>query len=123
MVPYVDTMVAVTVMRVMLFVLHVCMLRECDGARLTTMLVWGMLRCDCGSAGHVVGIRGLGIVSSAADVLWMSVVRGMSGVAGVWEMCMSLARGGMGAEWDERIGFGLYQSCENRGCVGRVRFW
>ena len=21
---------------------------------------------------------------------------------------------------DERIGYGLYQSCENRGCVGRV---
>ena len=29
------------------------------------------------SAGHVGGTRGLGIVSSAADVLWMSVVRGM----------------------------------------------
>ena len=31
MVPYVDVVVAVTVMRVLLFVLHVCMLRECDG--------------------------------------------------------------------------------------------
>ena len=39
---YVDAVVAVTVMRVLLFVLHVCMLRECDGARLTAMLVWGM---------------------------------------------------------------------------------
>ena len=29
------------------------------------------------SAGHVGDTRGLGIVSSAADVLWMSVVRGM----------------------------------------------
>ena len=29
------------------------------------------------SAGHVGGTRGLGIVSGAADVLWMSVVRGM----------------------------------------------
>ena len=29
------------------------------------------------SAGHVGGTRGSGIVSSAADVLWMSVVRGM----------------------------------------------
>ena len=27
------------------------------------------------SAGHVGGTRGLGIVSSVADVLWMSVVR------------------------------------------------
>ena len=42
MVPYVDAVVAVIVMRVLLFVLYVCMLRECDGARLTTMLVWRM---------------------------------------------------------------------------------
>ena len=31
MVPYIDAVVAVTVMRVLLFVLHVCMLRECEG--------------------------------------------------------------------------------------------
>ena len=37
-----DTLVAVTVMRVLLIVLHVCLLRECDGARLTEILVWGM---------------------------------------------------------------------------------
>ena len=42
MVPYVDAVVAVTVMRVLLFVLHVCMLRQCEGARLTEMLVWEM---------------------------------------------------------------------------------
>ena len=41
MVPYVDAVVAVTVMRV-LFVLHMCTLRECEGAMLTAMLVWGM---------------------------------------------------------------------------------
>ena len=41
-VPYKDAVVAVTVIRVQLFVLHVCLLRECDGARLTAMLVWGM---------------------------------------------------------------------------------
>ena len=29
MVPYVDAVVAMTVMRVLLFVLHVCLLREC----------------------------------------------------------------------------------------------
>ena len=39
MVHNVDAVVAVTVMRVLLFVLHVCMLRECEGARLATMLV------------------------------------------------------------------------------------
>ena len=45
MVPYVvSAIVAVTVMRVQLFVLHVCMLRESEGARLTAMLVWGWMR-------------------------------------------------------------------------------
>ena len=29
------------------------------------------------SAGHMGGTRGSGTVSSASDVLWMSVVRGM----------------------------------------------
>ena len=42
MVPYVDTLVAVTVMRVLLFVLHVCMMSECEDARVTVMLVMGM---------------------------------------------------------------------------------
>ena len=37
------------------------------------------------SVGHVGGTRGLGIMSSAADVIWMSVVHGMR----VYEMCMS----------------------------------
>ena len=39
------------------------------------------------------GTHGSGIVSSADDVLWMNVVRGMRGV-GVCEMCMCLARSG-----------------------------
>ena len=34
------------------------------------------------SAGHGDGTRGSGIVSSAADVLWMSVVHVMRGVGG-----------------------------------------
>ena len=50
------------------------------------------------SAWNVGGIHGSSIVSSAADVLWMSVVRGMRGVGGVCEMCMCLARGGVGGE-------------------------
>ena len=33
MVPYVDAVVAVTVMRVLLFVFPVCMVRKCEGAR------------------------------------------------------------------------------------------
>ena len=52
MVPYVDEVVAVTVMRVLLFVLHVCLLRECDGVRLTAILVWGWMRCgECVACG------------------------------------------------------------------------
>ena len=72
------------------------------------------------SAGHVGGTRGSVIVSSAADMLWISVVRGMRGVGRLCELCMCLAWGvvdGEGAEW---IGFGLYQSCGNRWSVGRV---
>ena len=42
MVPYMGAVVAVTVMRALLFVLHVCMQRECEGARVTAMLVLGM---------------------------------------------------------------------------------
>ena len=41
-VPYVDELVAVTVMRGLLFVLHVCLLRECDSVELTAMQVCGM---------------------------------------------------------------------------------
>ena len=47
---------------------------------------------------YVGGTRGSCIVSSAADVLGMSVVRGMKGLGGVCKMCMCLARGGVGSE-------------------------
>ena len=50
------------------------------------------------------------IVSSAADLLWMSVMRGMRGVGGVSEMCVF----GSGRLVDERIGFGFTNP------VGRV---
>ena len=43
-------------------------------------------------AEYVCGTRGSGIVSSIDDVLGMSVVHGMRGVGGVYEMCMRLAR-------------------------------
>ena len=62
------------------------------------------------SAGHVGGTRSSGIVSSAADLLWMGVVRRMRGVGGVWEMCMCLARGGVGGEggeWMRGLGLGF----------------
>ena len=50
------------------------------------------------SAGHVCDTRGSGIMSCAADVLGMSVVRGMRGVGELCEMCMCLARGSVDGE-------------------------
>ena len=41
--PYVDAVFAVTVMCVLLFVLHVCMQRECECVSWTAMLVWGIV--------------------------------------------------------------------------------
>ena len=80
LVPYVDAVVTVTVMRVLLFVLHVCMLRECKGA-----MVWGPGRygfCEWGCE-YIDWTRDSGFVSTADDVLEISVVRGLGGVC-VW---------------------------------------
>ena len=70
------------------------------------------------SAWQVGGTRSLGIVSSAADVLWINVVRGMRGVGGVCEMCMRLARGlgftnpmGTGGVLDVSLCFGCGGVC------------
>ena len=56
------------------------------------------------SAGHVGGTHGSGILSSVADVLWMSVVRGMRGVGAICEICMCLA---LGSEWMRGLGLGF----------------
>ena len=61
-------------------------------------------------AGHVDGTHGLGIVSSAVDVLWTIVVCGMRGVGVVCEMSICLARGSMGGEggeWMRGLGLGF----------------
>ena len=64
------------------------------------------------SAGHVGGTCGLGIVSSAADVLWMSVVRGMRGVGGV---CVWLGAAwvvsGLGLDFTNPVGTGVLDVC------------
>ena len=39
LIPYVDAVVAVSAMCVLLFLLDMCMLKECEGATLTAMLV------------------------------------------------------------------------------------
>ena len=57
----------------------------CSIMRFLSILLLGLCAC-------VVCV----VVSSAVDVLWMSVVRGMRGVGGVCEMC--LVRGGVGGE-------------------------
>ena len=88
-----------------------------------------MLGCEddynaaVGSGGRMValsscmgGTRGSGVLSSAADVLEMSVVRG---VCGVCDMCMCLARGGVGGvggEWVIGLGLGFTNS---RGTWGK----
>ena len=84
------------------------------------------------SARHVGGTRGSGIVSSAADVLWMSAVRGMRGVGGE---CTCLDGGGVGVEgggeWMRRLGLGFSNlvgtgevldvcRCFGCGCVGGI---
>ena len=53
------------------------------------------------------GTRGSGVLSSAGDVLEMSVARGVDGVC---DMCMPLARGsvgGEGGEWMRGLGLGF----------------
>ena len=93
-VPYVDAVVSVTIMHV-LFVLHVCMLRECEVEGNAGVGDGGVVVV---SAGHVGSTRGSGIVFSAAETLGMSVVPGMREVGGVCEMCICLARSGVGGE-------------------------
>ena len=46
------------------------------------------------------GTRGSGILSSTGNVL-------VRGVGGVCDMCMCLARGGVGGEWMRELGLGF----------------
>ena len=108
-------MVEMNVMRVLLFVLDVSMLRECEGTKCRCCDGGGVVAVSMGNE-YVGGTRGSGNVSSAADRLGMSVVRWMRGVGGMYVMRMWLARGGVGDEglW---IGVGLYQSWRARRSV------
>ena len=61
------------------------------------MLVWGLGEVAvsaCMSGACMSGTRGSGVLSSTGDVL-------VRGVGGVCDMCMCLARGGVGGEGDE----------------------
>ena len=74
----------------------------------------------------MVGTRSSGIVTSAVDVLGMSVVRGMTGVGGVCEMCMCGRRGGermrgLGYGFNNPVGTrGVLDVCLSCGGVGGV---
>ena len=61
-------------------------------------------------------------MSSASDVLWMSVVHGMRGLGGVWEMCMCLALSGVEGECMRGLGLGFTNSVGTGGvldmCLG-----
>ena len=61
------------------------------------------------NAGHVGSTHGSGTVLSAFDVLGMSVVRGMTRVGRVSEMCMCLALtvGRIGGEWLRGLALGF----------------
>ena len=92
----------------------------------TEMLVWGpgggVAVSKCMS-----GTRGSAVLSRAGDVLEMSVVRGVSGVC---DMCMCLARGGVGGVRVRGLGLdstnpggteGNWDMCLCFGCGGVVR--
>ena len=71
------------------------------------MLVWRSSVGVVEVSAYMGGTRGLGVLSSACDVLEMSVVRG---VGGVCDMCMCLARGVVGGEWVTGLGLGFTNS-------------
>ena len=84
MVPYVvSAVVAVTVMRELLFVLDVIMLRECAGDDNAGVGDEGTVVVVSAGNEYVGGTRGSCIVSSAAEVLGVSVVR----AKGWWSVC------------------------------------
>ena len=77
-------------------VLLVYMRRECEGDGNARVGDEG--RVVVVSAWHVGGTRGSGIVSNAADVPGMSVVRGMRGVGGSVLNVYALGLGRLGEE-------------------------
>ena len=56
--------------------MYVCVLCECEGARVTAMLVWSGEGVVAVSA-CMSGTRGSDVLSSTGDVLEMTVVRGV----------------------------------------------
>ena len=110
-------------MHVVLFVLDVCMLRECEGTRVTAMLVWGTgevwLWWVQGMSTWVIHLVQILCLAQLTCLGWEELVECVKCVFG----------SGRCRRWlDNRIGFGLYESCKNRGSVGCVsvfglRWW
>ena len=67
MVSYVDAVVAVTVMRVLLFVLHVCMLKGCEGDGNAVVGAEGDVVAVSAGCEYMGGTWGSGFVSTARD--------------------------------------------------------
>ena len=117
-----DAVVAVTVMHVLLFVLHVCLMQEVR-VRARRQCCYGV-RWRCGYGECIYGwYTWFVCLASACDVLEMSVVRG---VGGVCDMCMCLARGGVGGvgdEWVTGLGLGFTNSGGTWGKWDICVFW
>ena len=72
---------------------------------------------------YMGGTRGSDVLPSAGDVLEMSVVRG---VGGLCDMCMCLARGGVGGvggKWTTGLGVVLANSGRTWGKWDMCVFW
>ena len=84
------------------------------------MLVWGLGEVWLQWSACMSGTRGSGVLSSTGDVL-------VRGVGGVCDMCMCLARGGVGGEggeWMRELGLGFTNPLGTGGSVGHVSvFW
>ena len=65
---------------------------------MTAVLVWGP--GEVAVSACMSGTCGSGALSSIGDVL-------VRGVGGVCDMCMCLARGGVGGEWMRELGLGF----------------
>ena len=88
---------AVTVIRVLLSVLHVSIVRECEGDGNSGVGAGRGVFAVSAGCEYMGGTPVLGIVSSVDDVIDMSVASGVRSVGGGGvEMCVGLARGGVG---------------------------
>ena len=104
-----------TVMRVLLFVLHMCMLRECEGDGNAGLGAGGGVVAVSVGCEYMGGTRGSGFVSTAEDVLEMNVVRRVRGVGGVCEVCMYLDWDGV--QWVRGFGLGFTNPEKWETCV------